>query len=138
MRILEEVVKNTDMGIRAINNIRSYVEDEELMHTMLCQREELKRIQTEAESQLSEEELEECRSNKFQQMMLKAGVKMNAVFDKSNTNIAQMMIEGTNMGINSVQEEINEMNLKGEEIPPIATELISLYDKNINELRPFL
>ena len=30
-------------------------------------------------------------------------------FVSSNTNIAEMMIEGTNMGINDIQKEINEM-----------------------------
>lgn len=138
MRILEEVVKNTDMGICAINNIRSYVEDEALMHKILCQREDLKRIQADAESQLSEDEIEECKGSRIQQAMLKTGVKMNAMFDKSNRNIAEMIIEGTNMGINSVQQELNEMFKKGEDIPPIANELISLYEKNLHELRSFL
>ncbi|MDD4839545.1 MAG: hypothetical protein PHE93_02590 [Clostridia bacterium] len=138
MNITKEIVKNTDMGIQAINNIRSYVEDEELMHKVLCQREDLKKIQQDAENMLTNEEIKECKSGKFQKMMLKTGVTMNAIFDKSTENIAQMLIEGTNMGINSVQKTINEMQDNGQEIPNLANDLMSLYQKNITELRAYL
>lgn len=138
MNITKEIVKNTDMGIQAINNIRSYVEDEELMHKVLCQREDLKKVQFEAEKMLTEKEVVASKSDKFKKIMLKTGVTMNTLFDRSTENIAQMLIEGTNMGINSIQKTINEMNECGEEIPAIANDLITLYEKNISELREYL
>lgn len=138
MKIYQEIVKNTDMGIEAINSLRTYVEDEELMHKILCQREELKKIMSEAENKMSEEELNDSKTGAFKTTMLKMGVKINAMFDKTNSNIAEMLIEGTNMGINEVQKELNQMQLDGDEVPQIANELMSLYSRNITELRAYL
>lgn len=63
---------------------------------------------------------------------------MNTVFDSSNTNIAEMMIEGTNMGINDIQKEINRMNADKEDVPPVAYEYIEMMQQNVDELRNYL
>ena len=67
--------------------------------------------------------------------MMKAAVKMKSGLDKSTTNIAEMLIEGNNMGINDV---VKMSHLYREEDTPFAGELIKLYDANVKELRRFL
>ena len=67
--------------------------------------------------------------------MMKAAVKMKSGLDKSTTNIAEMLIEGNNMGINDV---VKTSHLYREEDTPFAGELIKLYDANVKELRRFL
>jgi len=70
--------------------------------------------------------------------MLKMSAKFNAMFDPSDSHISEMMIEGTNMGINSVQSVINEMQSEGDEVPQLAVDYVNMMQSNINELRSFL
>lgn len=49
-----------------------------------------------------------------------------------------MMIEGTNMGINDIQKEINRMNADKEDVPPVAYEYIEMMQQNVDELRNYL
>ncbi len=136
MDIFKEIAQNASMGIKAINSIRSYVEDEELMHRVLCHREDLKIIKSEADENI--EEPEDKKPSKIQEAMLKTGVFMNTLFNKSNDNIARMLIEGNNMGMNSLQKSINSMQQENQEVPPLAQELMSAYQHSIDELRTFL
>ena len=91
-----------------------------------------------AKSELGEQELEDAQTNPIQRAMLKAGVKVNASFDNSNTHLASMLIDGYNMGITSVQKCINGLNRDGVEIPELASDLMKTYDKNIKALRAYL
>lgn len=126
------------MGINAINSIRSYVEDEELMHKVLCQREELKKIRDKAESMLTDEDAKDCQTGRFRQAMVKTNAFVTTMFDKSSDHIATMLIEGTNMGINSLQKSINSIEKDGESVPQLAFDLMNTYQKSLTELRSFL
>lgn len=138
MRIYNEIVKNTDMGITAINNVRSYAEDEELVHAMLLQREMLKKIKSLAEDNMPDVNVRKSKPKTLQEYMLKMGVFFETLFDKSNDNIAKMLIDGTTFGMNSLQKEINKLQKEGESVPKLADELMSVYQHNITELRSFL
>ncbi len=138
MKIIEEVLKSTDMGIHAINDIREYIEDENLAEKVLKQREKMKNVQMEAEQSLSQDEIDEAKINKVQKVMTGMSTKMTAMMDKSSSHIAEMLIEGTNMGINAIQKIINEMEIDGNEIPELAIKTMKMYQQNINDLRCFL
>ena len=71
-------------------------------------------------------------------MMLKAGVKMNAGINNKPTHLASMLIDGYNMGIESVQKCINELARDGVDVPDVAKDLMKVYDKNIKALRAYL
>jgi len=138
MSIIKEIFKDTDMGINAINSIRSYVENEELMHRVLCQREDLKKIREQAESMLTDNDAKECQTGRLRQAMVKTNAFVTMMFDKSSDHIAKMLIEGTNMGIDSLQSEINALEKDGENAPQLAFDLMDTYQKNLSELRSFL
>ena len=63
---------------------------------------------------------------------------MNAMFNNNLSHIAEMLIDGYIMGVNSVQKCVNEMKKDGTEMPSIAEEVLEYYDKCILELREYL
>ncbi|MBO5982329.1 MAG: hypothetical protein J6Q06_00435, partial [Clostridia bacterium] len=69
---------------------------------------------------------------------LKAGVSMNAMLNNNLSHIAEMLIDGYIMGINSVQKCINELKKDGTDMPSIAGEIVNFYDKCIATLREYL
>ena len=138
MKIYREIVRNTAMGAQSIDNILGYIECEKLKNLVLMQKEVLEEFYSKAEAELGESELKDAKTHPVQQAMLKAGVRINAGFDNSNSHLASMLIDGYNMGITSVQKCLNELNRDGVEVPQLATDLMKTYDKNIKALRPYL
>ena len=138
MKIFREIVRNTAMGAQSIDNILNYIECDKLKNLVLAQKEVMEDFYEKAKSELGEQELEDAQTNPIQRAMLKAGVKVNASFDNSNTHLASMLIDGYNMGITSVQKCTNGLNRDGVENPEPASDLMKTYDKNIKALRAYL
>lgn len=138
MKIFREIVRNTAMGAQSIDNIISYIECDKLKNLALSQKEVMEDFNQKARSELGADELQDAQTHPVQRAMLKAGVKMNASFDNSNSHLASMLIDGYNTGITSVQKCINELGRDGVEVPQLAQDLIKTYDKNIKALRAYL
>lgn len=135
MKIYREILRNTAMGAQSIDNIICYVESDKMKNLLLSQKEVMEDFYQKAKQELSEKEIEDAKTNPVQQFMLKAGVKMNAGINSSCSHLASMMIDGYNMGIESVQKCINELKETGVDVPDLARDLMKTYDKNIKALR---
>lgn len=138
MKIIEEVFKNTDVGIKAIDSVLDHLDNENFRTDLNTQRETLLKFKNRAAEQLDEDAKKRSQINILEKSMLKSSIALKAMSDKSGECVAQMMIEGTNMGINSLQKEMNRMNSNGEQIPEIVTELNTFYQNNINQMRNYL
>ncbi len=138
MKIYREIVKNVAMGAQSIDNIMEFVDSDKMKNLLLSQKEVLEDFYQKAKSELCSCELEKAQTKPIQQTMLKMGVKMNAGINSSESHLASMMIDGYNMGIESVQKCINELEKDKVEIPLLARDLMKTYDKNIKALRMYL
>ena len=138
MKIYREMVRGTSMGIRAIDNVMPYAEDDALVGTMQEQKTALEKYCEDARSRLSEKEADEAEGSKFAQTMIKASSSISAMVNSDKSHLSRMLIEGYEMGIVSLQKCINEMQNKEKEVPAAAKELIKFYDKSIKTLRTYL
>lgn len=138
MKIYREILRNTEMGIESIENILGYVEDDQLKNALLGQKEVLEDFNQKSQTELGKAEKKEAEGTKLQKTMLKAGVHMNAMFNRDTAHIASMLIDGYNMGLTSVQKCVNELTNDGVEVPQLAKDVIAAYDKNIKKLREYL
>ncbi len=138
MKIYREILRNTAMGAQSIDNILCYVDSDKMKNLILSQKEVMEDFYQKAKQELSEKEVEEAQTNPIQRMMLKAGVKMNAGINNSCSHLASMLIDGYNMGIESVQKCINKLKETGVDVPDLARDLMKTYDKNIKALRLYL
>ena len=138
MKIYREMVRSTSMGIRAIDNVMRYVENDALGETMKEQKKALEEYCSQAKSELSEKEVSEAEGSKFSQTMIMASSAISAMVNSDSSHLSRMLIEGYEMGIVSLQKCINEMQNKQKEVPAAAKELIKFYDKSIKTLRTYL
>ena len=128
MKIYREILRNTAMGAQSIDNILCYVDSDKMKNLILSQKEVMEDFYQKAKQELSEKEVEEAQTNPIQRMMLKAGVKMNAGINNSCSHLASMLIDGYNMGIESVQKCINELKETGVDVPDLTTYLRKTYN----------
>lgn len=138
MEIIKAVAKNSGMGVEAIDDITSYVRDEKLRGEILAQKRTYEDIRDRACEELSPEDRDDVETGLLAKAMLKSGIMMNTLVDKSNKNIAEMLIEGVNMGVNELTSQLNKMNSSGETPPDVATDLLNAYNDNLNRLRTYL
>lgn len=138
MKVYREMVRNTVMGIQAIDNVLPYVEDSALIKTMREQKELLQQYCNAAKNELTKDEVEDAEGSKLGKTMLKASASFSAMLNRDKTHIAEMLIEGYEMGIVSMQKCVNEMEKEHEEVPVCAKDLIKTYDKCCKTLRTYL
>lgn len=138
MKIYREILRNTAMGAQSIDNMLVYIDCDKLKNLALSQKEVMEDFYQKAKQELSEKEIDDAQSKPMQRAMLKAGVKMNAGINNSPSHLASMLIDGYNMGIESVQKCINELKRDGVDVPQLAQDLMKTYDKSIKALRAYL
>lgn len=138
MKIYEEIVRNTVMGVKSVDNLLQYTDCDELKNVMLSQKEVMEDFLKRAGEEMSNEQYDEAAGSKVQHTMLKMGVAMEAMLNRNSEHIAKMLIDGYNMGIVSMQKCVNDMKDAGLEVPVIANDLLKAYDRNIKKLREYL
>ncbi len=124
--VLAEVHRNCQYAIQSISDILPETDDEEIKEELLRQHEEYERIGGKAALLAKEREIELKNPNPIKKGMMWMGIKMNAMKDDSRAHIAEMMVQGTVMGITALKTTLGEMSpdFADEEIRQLAKELL--------------
>lgn len=65
-------------------------------------------------------------------------MQIESTLDNSQSNIAEMMIEGSNAGIVELQKQLNSNPNLTEDVQKIASEVISFEESNISKMKLYL
>ena len=126
---INEVYRNANVALLAISNVLPEITDVELKKEIL---EEISKYMTEKGYEAKE-------VGTMKKFMMKSGIKMNTVIDDSESNIAQIMIKGTVMGVTELCELINNgENITDKKIIEYAERLKSLEETYEERLKKFL
>lgn len=137
-KILKETIRNSSTGVQAIDNVLPYVDDDKLAEIMKEQKQVMCDFYNRAKEGLPAEEVAEAEGNVISKTMMKAGASISAMINREPSHIAEMLIEGYQMGVTSMQKCVNETEASKDEVPDISKELVRTYDKFIKSLRRFL
>ena len=66
-----------------------------------------------------------------------AGVEMKTMMDKSNSKIAELLLNGTNMGIIEGRKILNNKELNSE-VSKIVSDYVSMQEKSVEALKKYL
>jgi hypothetical protein len=68
------------------------------------------------------------------------GMKMNTLIDSSQSHIAQMMIEGSTMGVTDTTKVIHEYegNPECRDVLDLARDIVKFEEQNIEDMKKFL
>lgn len=112
---LAEIYRNAQLALQSIANILPQVEDEEVKTELSAQHEQYEQFSARAAILAKEKGLELKDPNPFKKMMLWGSVKMNSMMDNSRSHIADMMAQGSLMGITSLRTTAGELSPDGDE-----------------------
>lgn len=138
VRLLRECDAGVKMGVSAINDVIDYVSSDALSgYLKNCKNEHLK-INAEIQKLLADYGDEGKAPSPFAKGMskMKTGVKL--AVNESDTTIADLMTDGCNMGVKTLNRYLNEYKAADESSKDIAKRLINLEEKMTVDIRGFL
>ena len=122
--LLNEVSKASKLGIDAINILLPKIKKEDLKKELKDQCSEYQKLQAKANEAMSEYNVTPSKEKMMEQTMLWGSIQMNTLLDSSEQHIAEMMINGTTMGIIDMTKKLNELEQPKAKEKEIAEEFI--------------
>ncbi len=137
--VLAEVHRNCMIAIQSISNILPEVDDTDVKEELLRQHEEYEKICGKASILAKDKNIELKDPSPIKKAMLWSSIKMNAIKDNSRAHIAEMMTQGTVMGITALKNSLSDMSeqMSDNEIEQLAEELLhseEQFEKNWKNL----
>ena len=136
---INEVYKNASVALLSISNVVPEITDVELKKEILDEYDGYEKLLGEITKFMAEKGYEAKEVGMMKKFMMKSGIKMNTAMDDSESNIAQIMIKGTVMGITELCELINNSEtVTDKKIIEYAERLKSLEESYEERLKKFL
>lgn len=136
---LNNIYKNAHIGLQSISDISTETLDLDLKEELLSEYEGYEKIIGEISAYMSEHAIEPKDINPIKKAMLWTSIKINSLTDDSKTNIAQLMIKGTVMGITELTQLIHSgSDALDKDVLKFAVNLRDLEEKYEENLKKFL
>ena len=128
---LAEIYRNAQLALTSIADILPEVgEDEKVKTELHLQHEEYEKFSARASMIARDMDLELKEPNVMKKAMMWGSIKMNTLTDNSRSHIAEMMIQGTVMGITSLRTTQGELSENGDErILQLLNEMIEAEER---------
>ena len=137
--LLAEVYRNTHYALVSISDILPETEDETLREELKHMHEGYELISGKAAHCAHERGIELKEPGPIKKAMMWSAIKINAIKDDSRAHIAEMMTQGTVMGITALIRSIKDSeSAADEEILAVARELLALEEDYEQRLKQYL
>ncbi len=138
-KLLECIYKGSQMGINAIDNIiHSIKGDQSILGELKAQLTEYRIINNKAKTMLHEYGEKEKDINPMAKISSDISTTVNAIIDSSSSHIAEMMMQGSAMGIIKIIKAINEYSDADEKAKDLANKLLDTEQSNFEKMKKFL
>lgn len=138
IEVLDEVYQGCEMGIEALDEILPIMEEKKLFTELSGHQKDLKELQDEIYQFVRKENEELEQSGKLKEMMLKGSTKWNLLMDGTVSHIAEMLIQGGNMGIIAVRRILNQSENLEKQVKALADKFIQLEEDNNEKMKAYL
>ena len=138
IKAITDVYKNAHLALQSISDLLPAVEDDGLRCELKEEYEGYEKIIGEISTFMAQNGIEPKDVNPFKKAMLWSSIKMKTLFDNSRNQVAEMMINGTVMGINELTAMKNEGTILDKEVLSFVEELLSLEEDYEERLKKYL
>ena len=137
MNVLDELNKGACMGMDAIDFIIDKVNDEEFRKILKEQYNDYENISKKIHELYPDNEKEPHETNVMTKAMTWYGIEMKTMTDKSSSKIAELLMQGTNMGIIEGRKLLNNKDIN-KEVNAIIDEYVTMQENAVEKLKQFL
>ena len=137
-KAINDIYKNAHIALQSISDLLPAVDDEGIKKELQEEYEGYEKIIGNISTFMAENGIEPKDVNPFKKAMLWSSIKMKTLMNNSKNQVAEMMINGTVMGINELTAMKNESKNLDDEIISLLDELLSLEEEYEQRLKKFL
>ncbi len=138
IRLLRECDAGVRMGVASIDDVLKHAKGEDVKKILSDCKEAHERLGEDIEKALERFSDEGKAPNPIAKGMSWMKTEMKLAMCEKDSTIADLMVDGCNMGIKSLSRYLNEYKAADEDAKGIAKRLIALEDALANDLRAYL
>ncbi len=135
---LDEIHKGTCMGMDALHFVLDKVTDDKLKQVLEKEYEQYQNIAQEIEKvypKYNDDKPHE--TNAMTKAMTWYGIEMKTLTDKSDSKIAELLLQGVNMGIIEGRKVLNKKNIDAE-VNNIISKYVTMQEESVEVLKDYL
>ena len=138
IKLLRECDAGIKMGVASIDDVLSHVKKDDLFQKLTTCKEEHEKLQSEVDQQLSKFSDDGKNPNPIAKGMswMKANMKLS--LEDTDATVADLMTDGCNMGVKSLNRYLNQYKAADEVSKDITKRLINLEEKLAVDIRGYL
>lgn len=137
-QLLNHIYQTAEMGCDGIQSVLQYANEPKLTEALNRQYAEYQKLQNSAGAMLHQRGREPKGISPMAKMGSEAMSAMKTMMDHSATKIAEMMIQGSTMGVTKSLRTIRDCDLHDERVKDLADKLLKTEEANIKEMKKFL
>ena len=136
---LDEINKGACMGMDAIDDILDKVEDGKFKSLLEKQYEFYESIKDDITNIYDKYNSDDTphETSVMNKVMTWSGINMKTMTDHSNSNIAELLLQGTNMGIIEGRRILNKKEIN-KDVEDIIDKFVKKQEKYVEDLKKFL
>jgi hypothetical protein len=135
---LDEINKGCTMGIEAINNLLDKVNSQEFKTVLEDQLKNYDKIEDKIQKVYTKYNNKEPHEiGGVAKTMANTMMDMKTMMDPTDSKIAELLMQGTNMGIIEGRKILNNKNIK-DDIRLLIQEFVSMQEKDVEDIKQFL
>lgn len=138
IKLLRECDAGVKMGVSSIDDVLEYVGNEELKQLLTTCKKEHEKLDREIQEQLDKFQDEGKEPAVIAKGMSWLKTNIMLAMKESDQTIADLMTDGCNMGVKSLNKYLNEYKAADEFSKDITKRLINLEEKLTIDIRKFL
>lgn len=138
IQLLKEVDAGVKMAVKSFDEVMDRIKSLQFREQLEESRAKHKEIEEKTESRLSEYGEEDKEPSKMATAMAWMKINFKYATDPTDNEIASLMIDGCNMGIQSISRYLNKYEGADDEVKKMVDDVVKLEQKLMDELRFYL
>lgn len=138
LKLLQECDSGCKMAVDSMDQALGYTKDEELKKLLEQYKEKHKRLEQETSEILHNGGYEDKKPGIMATAFAWITAETKLMWDDDNNQIAKLMMNGANMGIQSITEYRHKYKKADEDVQTIAKKLVRVEEEFLQELKRFL
>ncbi|MFT4143111.1 MAG: hypothetical protein QM644_01550 [Mobilitalea sp.] len=136
--LLEKTYQNASIGITALKAVMDKVENREMNKELHHQLRDYREIANKTKEQLIANGTKVKEQSFYTKSIMKGNVKLNTLMRPTDSSIAQMVIQGSTMGVTQMTKLIHAKKNADGISTDIAKDFVKKEEKNIETMKKYL
>lgn len=138
IELLKECSSGCQMALKSVKHVRQYTKDAKLNELLEAYGEKHTTLEREIAGLLGEYHKEEEEPKMIASMGAWMNVEMKMTMHPNDSQVAKLMMDGCNMGIQSVSEYLNKYQNASQKSQDIAKKIIKIEEDFMQEMKGFV